>query len=434
MGAYTLTEVDNDKNIGAYDPDTQTIKHNLGMTMNAISADVEYDLSDDNDILYAYLLQGAENRVPGYQADFLTELQKTQNFTYVEMEESNPNKGTEYPNGEHHFFVGEENLKTGAYGSSYMSYAPSVSTWGISRRYYEDDGYDNTYGAPIWKTGAGEVEMKGTPTAELQTGKDGSTNWEYEGQACSLYILDNIEAVGKLPHSEVATVEYEPYMFRVFVESKNGLLRNFQKVDGDGVTTGEHYEGIAGDPYGPICVWSGYVADAETQGLGQTFTPGATSSSSDAQPTLTFKKVKVDRTNADGEWDQDETNAIFGAVDALAIAGYDENHNPIYNQITSDDLNIFVRYYYVVKGSADDHEVHSGRRDGDSSRPGNGSESPGKSPDPQTAVKEINYNGEVVSVTYVNSLGMQSEQPFDGVNIVVTRYSDGKIRTTKVVR
>ena len=38
MGAYTLTEVDNDKNIGAYDPDTQTIKHNLGMTMNAISA------------------------------------------------------------------------------------------------------------------------------------------------------------------------------------------------------------------------------------------------------------------------------------------------------------------------------------------------------------------------------------------------------------
>lgn len=434
MGAYTLTEVDNDKNIGAYDPDTQTIKHNLGMTMNAISADVEYDLSDDNDILYAYLLQGAENRVPGYQADFLTELQKTQNFTYVEMEESNPNKGTEYPNGEHHFFVGEENLKTGAYGSSYMSYAPSVSTWGISRRYYEDDGYDNTYGAPIWKTGAGEVEMKGTPTAELQTGKDGSTNWEYEGQACSLYILDNIEAVGKLPHSEVATVEYEPYMFRVFVESKNGLLRHFQKVDGDGVTTGEHYEGIAGDPYGPICVWSGYVADAETQGLGQTFTPGATSSSSDAQPTLTFKKVKVDRSNADGEWDQDETNAIFAAVDALAIAGYDDNHNPIYNQITSDDLNIFVRFYYVVAGSADDHEVHSGRRDGDSSRPGNGSESPGKSPDPQTAVKEINYNGEVVSVTYVNSLGMQSEQPFDGVNIVVTRYSDGKIRTTKVVR
>ncbi len=434
MGAYTLTEVDNDKNIGAYDPDSQTIKHNLGMTMNAISADVEYDLSSDNDILYAYLLQGAENRVPGYQADILTELQKTQNFTYVEMEESNPNKGTEYPNGEHHFFVGEENLKTGAYGSSYMSYAPSVSTWGISRRYYEDDGYDNTYGAPIWKTGAGEVEMKGTPTAELQTGKDGSTNWEYEGQACSLYILDNIEAVGKLPHSEVATVEYEPYMFRVFVESKNGLLRHFQKVDGDGVNTGEHYEGIAGDPYGPICVWSGYVADAETPGLGQTFTPGATSSSSDAQPTLTFKKVKVDRTNADGEWDQDETNAIFGAVDALAIAGYDDNHNPIYNQITSDDLNIFVRFYYVVAGSADDHEVHSGRRDGDSSRPGNGSESPGKSPDPQTAVKEINYNGEVVSVTYVNSLGMQSEQPFDGVNIVVTRYSDGKIRTTKVVR
>ena len=97
-------------------------------------------------------------------------------------------------------------------------------------------------------------------------------------------------------------------------------------------------------------------------------------------------------------------------------------------------MNIFVRFYYVVAGSADDHEVHSGRRDGDSSRPGNGSESPGKSPDPQTAVKEINYNGEVVSVTYVNSQGMTSDKPFDGVNIVVTRYSDGTTRTTKVVR
>ncbi len=43
------------------------------------------------------------------------------------------------------------------------------------------------------------------------------------------------------------------------------------------------------------------------------------------------------------------------------------------------------------------------------------------------------FHGQVVSVTYVNSLGMQSNQPFDGVNIVVTRYSDGTMTTTKVL-
>ena len=51
-----------------------------------------------------------------------------------------------------------------------------------------------------------------------------------------------------------------------------------------------------------------------------------------------------------------------------------------------------------------------------------------------TEVKSINVNREVKSVTYVNSLGMQSSQPFSGVNVVVTRYTDGTTTTTKIVR
>jgi hypothetical protein len=43
-------------------------------------------------------------------------------------------------------------------------------------------------------------------------------------------------------------------------------------------------------------------------------------------------------------------------------------------------------------------------------------------------------NREVKSVTYVNSLGMQSSQPFSGVNVVVTRYTDGTTTTTKIVK
>ena len=40
----------------------------------------------------------------------------------------------------------------------------------------------------------------------------------------------------------------------------------------------------------------------------------------------------------------------------------------------------------------------------------------------------------VVSVSYVNVAGIESSTPFQGVNIVVTRYEDGSQTTTKVIK
>ena len=51
-----------------------------------------------------------------------------------------------------------------------------------------------------------------------------------------------------------------------------------------------------------------------------------------------------------------------------------------------------------------------------------------------TSVGSIFTDRQVVGVTYVNALGQQSDKPFDGVNIVVTRYSDGSITTSKVLK
>jgi hypothetical protein len=42
-------------------------------------------------------------------------------------------------------------------------------------------------------------------------------------------------------------------------------------------------------------------------------------------------------------------------------------------------------------------------------------------------------HGEVVGVEYVNAAGIVSKTPFKGVNIIVTRYSDGSKTTTKKV-
>ncbi len=54
--------------------------------------------------------------------------------------------------------------------------------------------------------------------------------------------------------------------------------------------------------------------------------------------------------------------------------------------------------------------------------------------DPSTAINSIAADGdEIESVTYVNMAGVQSKQPFDGVNIVVTRYKSGAMKSSKVL-
>ena len=51
-----------------------------------------------------------------------------------------------------------------------------------------------------------------------------------------------------------------------------------------------------------------------------------------------------------------------------------------------------------------------------------------------TAVNEINSTKTVAGVTYYNLAGQQSAQPVNGVNIVVTTYTDGSTTTAKVIK
>ena len=51
-----------------------------------------------------------------------------------------------------------------------------------------------------------------------------------------------------------------------------------------------------------------------------------------------------------------------------------------------------------------------------------------------TSVKDVNADKDVAGVRYVNLAGMTSSEPFDGVNIVVTSYTDGTTSTAKVIK
>ncbi len=50
-----------------------------------------------------------------------------------------------------------------------------------------------------------------------------------------------------------------------------------------------------------------------------------------------------------------------------------------------------------------------------------------------TGVSDVDANREVASVTYYNVAGVAQTTPFNGVNVVVTRYTDGTISTVKRV-
>ena len=53
--------------------------------------------------------------------------------------------------------------------------------------------------------------------------------------------------------------------------------------------------------------------------------------------------------------------------------------------------------------------------------------------DTPTAVTDINAKA-VAGVKYYNLAGVESDQPFDGVNVVVTTYTDGTKAASKVIK
>ena len=54
--------------------------------------------------------------------------------------------------------------------------------------------------------------------------------------------------------------------------------------------------------------------------------------------------------------------------------------------------------------------------------------------DASTAVESIGADKQVAGVQYVNLSGMTSDKPFDGMNVVVTTFTDGTTSTAKVMK
>lgn len=433
-GYYSLSEIDQDKHIG--------ISHDRGITMNVMNSEVNMKLTSNPQVYY-YTLDRKPSTEPDANYVGISKLQKREDDTYQEMDNilddyQNIFQPVTTPRFDNY------DVKTGLY-NDYMSYVPIVWTHGEQqdnrRIKWNTENRHNSYGAPIWKTGVGDVVLR-SATAEKQV-KGWNTSWQDGNTKCSLYMLDGIEAWGYLP--TVSNIEYEPYMFRVFVESENGKLRNFKYVTQVDEQGKEHKVIVADattvtESKEPLCVWSAYVNtyDDETlEALNTACDNVFTYGNDGTKAYIQFNKNKVDRTAGYddegqplGDWDKQDMNAIFGALDDLEHIT--QNGQEVINP---KDLNIFVRFYYIVKGMSQGWTPWNPTRNAPGLAPaGYGAESPGKAPGHATAVNEIQYLGEIVSQTYYNMQGMVSDKPFDGVNIVVTRFGNGTTSVSKIVR
>lgn len=412
--------------------------------IDVMNADVEMFLEKTPDIYY-YTMDRSRTSI---EDDNFLQLSNLQNdgSRYVEMGDYYLPKFQPYEIGEtgimlHRFDSinavlpstapqGVDHKHYGDWGQDYMAYVPIIWTFGNmdvnKRAFWDRDHVHNSYGSPIWKTGVGKVD---NVSANVQPQQGWNTTWTDNG-SCRLYMLDKVQADGYLPlntkpdGSVLSNIEYEPYMFRIFVESPSGKLRHFKYVTDDNgnrvIAAGE------GSTEGPWCVWSEYLTlDGNGDPVDNTAN-GVTFSTNDG--VITFKKDKVGRENPADEWTLDKENAIFGALTSIETG---ENH-----AISANDLTIYVRYYYKSTGKPiESLDRNMMKADGaDAPKKFYAVEKQATAKQGPTAVEEIFYHGEIVNQTYYNVQGMESDKPFDGVNIVVTRYSDGATSISKVVK
>jgi Peptidase C10 family. len=172
------------------------------------------------------------------------------------------------------------------------------------------------------------------------------------------------------------------------------------------------------------------VKSAKTSAVGHTFSQGETftwtvtgsagdkitiySTDSSYSPDMTFIGIYAGTMNLNANATGDNTDFVITDIDAGSTG------------ITLSNLVEGGTYsYYLVANYVDGTTATSNTQEVTlvSLNMGN-----------QTAINSINTDGdEIESVTYVNMSGVQSKQPWDGVNIVVTRYKSGATKSSKVL-
>ena len=154
-------------------------------------------------------------------------------------------------------------------------------------------------------------------------------------------------------------------------------------------------------------------------------------------------RLWVDYDEASPAWDFDESLQLTEKMDRPLYTGTDthiggqgEGGKDNWAFVASDDLQkvkLVARCYY--KKTSGNHAPRKARPT-DSDRLYYVVEKQVEVPMNQivTGVNDVTGVKPVAGVKYYNLAGVESSEPFDGVNIVVTRYTDGSMSTSKVIK
>ena len=126
-------------------------------------------------------------------------------------------------------------------------------------------------------------------------------------------------------------------------------------------------------------------------------------------------------------------DTIIGCKDFQWVNGQWSWEEPAFC-IPAGTTPLFVSRFYYRRVANDTPSLNAGGGGGGG---GGGAGAPGDGPMPpenHTGLADLTLDKEIVGVTYINSLGMSSSQPFEGLNIIVTRYTDGTTSTSKVFK
>lgn len=267
----------------------------------------------------------------------------------------------------------------GTYGD-YMTYVPVTRTDGKDR--VKQDG-DNTYGGYVMKTGVAGLDGSVTGIVLDQSSEDPMMFKDENGVDC--VVFDPIfDLIFTLP--DYSTFEYEPKWVTIWVKGDN--LRKYD-FDDEG--------NLFNEPF----------AEDENNGC------------------MLLGEQSINY----GHWDEELEEYVYDYTGELIIGDDDDEWCGFAATYASakEGFTFIVRFYYECMVMM----------------PGKDSSEPNycivekqiqwvPMPD-YTGVKEMG-SGIEVGKTYYNVQGIASDKPYDGFNIVVTHYSDGGTKTTKMIK
>ena len=118
------------------------------------------------------------------------------------------------------------------------------------------------------------------------------------------------------------------------------------------------------------------------------------------------------------------------------------DHNRVYHDTYAQPQDLATGTLYSFHGavyvdSAKAPRFSDGKPNGDTNTPDGYTVYPfdlPSSPTPPTAVVEVPVDKSISSIRYYNMMGVESNVPFQGVNIVVISFDDGSSSSIKVVK